>query len=397
MALQLDYFNKIIKVTEPTIDVDAQSLHDFVEDEMASPTGMVSDGNNASFLGDILKPEGKIEDDNNPGVFSQIILVLNPEWQVQFWLGSGYSRIYGGKFVGGLNGQVMKATGGAGDITVLESQVDGVIVSAGLSTAQDAKLTAIDEEVKYIERWIHTDTEKLTQGIGTQKSPFYTLDSALTYMEANNLLRMHAVSDLTIDRNLKNFAITGVGLPNIDLNAQNMDNTTIERCKITGSYTGDIQATESAIINLSGMAGVFLTVTATGTLTVAPNSNLLISRVAPALAGQAWTLSMNSGQASQASVHNISGELVVTNLDNVADLLHLHFSQGELTIDASCTDGTIVYNGAAVKVTNNSVGVNIIDNTLMTIAKDTHAAVGLIPTKEENALALLDEINIITT
>lgn len=152
MALQLDYFNKLIKITEPTIEVDAQSLHDFIEDEMASPTGMVSDGDNSSFLGDILKPEGKIEDDNNPGVFSQIILIINPEWQAQFWIGSGYSRIYGGKIVGGLNGQVMKATGGAGDITVLESQVDGVVVSSGsgLDTGQDDKLTEIFNSVEFI-------------------------------------------------------------------------------------------------------------------------------------------------------------------------------------------------------------------------------------------------------
>lgn len=138
MALQLDYFNKLIKLTEPTIDVDAQSLHDFVEDQMASPEGLLSDGSNTSFLGDILKPEGKIEDDNNPGVFSQIILILNPEWQIQFWVGSGYTRIFGGKIVGGVIGQPMKATGGAGDITVLESPVDGVVVGTGsVITEQD--------------------------------------------------------------------------------------------------------------------------------------------------------------------------------------------------------------------------------------------------------------------
>ena len=139
MALLLDYFNKIISITSPTIDVDAQSLHDFIEDQMASPVGMVSDGNNSSFFGDILKPEGKIEDESNPGVFSQIILILNPEWQIQFWVGSGYTRIFGGKIVGGVAGRPMKATGGAGDITVLESPVDGVIVSTGLGITEQDK------------------------------------------------------------------------------------------------------------------------------------------------------------------------------------------------------------------------------------------------------------------
>lgn len=140
MPLAIDYFNNIVAVTEPTISVDAQVLHDFIEDEMASPVGLVSDGANASFLGDILKPEGKIEDENNPGIFSQIILVFNPEWQVQFWQGSGYTRIFGGKIVGGLNGQPMKASGAAGDITVLESPVDGLTIATGSGVTDQDKI-----------------------------------------------------------------------------------------------------------------------------------------------------------------------------------------------------------------------------------------------------------------
>jgi|GEM_PF-5701593 len=139
MALKLDYFNKTIAITAPTTAVDAQSLHDFTEDQMASPVGLVSDGSIDGFFGDVLKPEGKIEDENNPGIFSQIILVLNPEWQIQFWQGSGYTRIFGGKIVGGVGGQPMKASGAAGDITVMESPVDGLTVAtdSGGITEQD--------------------------------------------------------------------------------------------------------------------------------------------------------------------------------------------------------------------------------------------------------------------
>ena len=131
MPLQIDWGNNLILVTSPTVDVDAQTLHDFIEDNMASPRG--------SSVEDILLPEGKIEDPNNPGVYSQIILKLNSPWQIQFWGGSGYTRIYGGKVIGGLNGQPFKATGTAGDITVLESPVDGLtVVSTGSgSSAQE--------------------------------------------------------------------------------------------------------------------------------------------------------------------------------------------------------------------------------------------------------------------
>jgi len=130
MPLELDYFNKLIKVTSPDTSTTVQALSDFIEDQMASPVGFTSDGTNWDFRGDVARPEGKLEDPGNPGVFTQIILDINPDWQVQFWGGSGYTRITGGKMIGGLGGEVMKATGTAGDITVLETQVDGTYVAS---------------------------------------------------------------------------------------------------------------------------------------------------------------------------------------------------------------------------------------------------------------------------
>ena len=130
MGLQIDWYNKLVKVTSPTTEVDGQSLHDFIEDAMASARGLSEE--------DIIQPEGKIEDPNNPGVYSQIILVFNSPWQIQFWGGSGYTKIYGAKIVGGLADQPMKATGTAGDITVLESPVDGLTVGISSEDIADA-------------------------------------------------------------------------------------------------------------------------------------------------------------------------------------------------------------------------------------------------------------------
>lgn len=141
MPLSIDAFNKLLLITSPTTAVDAQEIADFVEDYMATPPGLVIDGVWPGFAGqgDILNPQGKIEDSGNPGVFSQIILALHPEWQIQFWGGSGYTRIFGGKFVGGVGDEPMKATGTAGDITILESPVDGVTVASGSGVTQQDK------------------------------------------------------------------------------------------------------------------------------------------------------------------------------------------------------------------------------------------------------------------
>jgi len=167
MPLEVDAFNKLLKVTSPDVSVTGQVLHNFVEDYMASPVGMMSDGNNASFLGDILKPEGKIEDPTNPGVFSIIILLLNPEWQIQYWGGSGYSKITGAKIVGGVGDEPMKATGTAGDITVLESPVDGSLIqsgTSGLTAGESAKLDNIDTATAFHTKIINNVKELIKDG-----------------------------------------------------------------------------------------------------------------------------------------------------------------------------------------------------------------------------------------
>ena len=143
MPIVIDYINERILFTSPTTEVDGQTLHDYVQDEAASPVGMGQpwiDQADPQDDTEILYPDGKIEDPNNPGVYSQIILRLNSRWQMQFWGGSGYTRVYGAKIVGGVAGEVLKATGTAGDITVLESPVDGLTVVSGSGVTEQDKI-----------------------------------------------------------------------------------------------------------------------------------------------------------------------------------------------------------------------------------------------------------------
>ena len=137
MPIVIDPLANLVRITSPTTAVDAQELHDAIEDYMASPEGML--------YGDVIQPEGKIEDPVNPGIFSQIIIILNSPWQIQFYGGSGYTRIYGGKLVGGLSDQPIKATGTAGDITVLESPVDGLTVVSGSGITEQDKDDIVDK------------------------------------------------------------------------------------------------------------------------------------------------------------------------------------------------------------------------------------------------------------
>ena len=272
---------------------------------------------------------------------------------------------------------------------ILDSTVTaGVIVVRGVGKLTDnstGSVTVIDELVSGLDlkdihgqvtRSIFVNTENISAGTGYQQDPYNTWSAAIDDAEVSGLSSLRLLADATVDRQIKNFTIIGDGLPVIDLNGQNMDKTTIERCTVTGSYSGVVQVVESAILNLSGMAGAFLTISASGTLTASPGASLLITNVQPASPSAAWTLDMNSGQASTVGVHNISGEMIVTNMDDAADTLHLHFDQGEVNIAASCTTGTLVITGDA-EVSGGTGGVTVIDNTSNKLLREAHTRLGL--------------------
>lgn len=149
MPIEIDYNAQLLKITSPTTEVDLQTLHDFVEDErgLAQPTGLsrIAPPSTSPTGDPIFVVEGKIEDPASPGNYSQILLVLISPWQIQFWQGSGYTRVYGGKLSGGLGDEPVKATGAAGDLTVLQSQLDGTytLVETGTSGLTGAESQAI--------------------------------------------------------------------------------------------------------------------------------------------------------------------------------------------------------------------------------------------------------------
>ena len=165
MPLVINWYTQIIEITSPTTSVAGQVLHDFIEDAMVSPIGLQHS--------DIIQPEGKIEDPSNPGVYSQIIIILNSPWQIQFWGGSGYTRIYGAKIVGGLADEPLKATGTAGDITVLESPVDGVTVVGGSGVTEQDKID-IAEKV-----WDDTDGVGLLENVEKILGVTYIKEAAI--------------------------------------------------------------------------------------------------------------------------------------------------------------------------------------------------------------------------
>ena len=371
MGFSIDWFNSIVNITSPTIEVDTQTLHDFIEDQMASPVGMQHSA--------VIQPEGKIEDPSNPGIFSQIIMVLNSPWQIQFWGGSGYTRIFGGKIVGGLSDQPMKATGTANDITVLESPVDGVTVAV-------ADQTQVSDIHGQVVREVWLDPSLVSNGNGYQQSPYNNLTDAIDDAELNGITTLVLLDDITLNRNLKNFAVRGIGVPSIDLAGFDLKGSEFRRVKLTGTYIDEIIAQESVLLPNFFLNGFFENCALAGDLFCVDGASIFMKNCASAIAGLGRpTISMNGAGWSKLSVRGHGGGLTIKDCNNVLDEVTVEMGQkGSVTFDASCTAGSMVIrtDGKFVDLT---AGANV---TVEAFSQDIWQSRGL---DKDNPLLITDD------
>lgn len=150
MGIAFDYYTHIISVTNPQTLLLCQELGNVIFEEEGTPWGMCQPDNDDPGIADMV---GKF--DKGGGVYSEIIITLYSPWQVQFWGGSGVTTIRGGSLLGGLGSQPMKATGTAGDITLLQRPVDGTLAVAetgvsGLTSEESDALLNIQADIDAI-------------------------------------------------------------------------------------------------------------------------------------------------------------------------------------------------------------------------------------------------------
>lgn len=235
-----------------------------------------------------------------------------------------------------------------GGATVIDELVDGV---------------QIKDIHGQMSREIYVDQEVLVNGNGYQQSPFNNFTDAVDFAEANALPHLVLKTDSIVDRQLKNFVIRGLRFPTLDLNNQNMDKSSVQELTITGTHLGAILVEDAGVNNVNGEI-LAQRVAIGGTYTLRGGSFSIMSEVNPLFPGTPWTLDLGlADTASVIGVSNASGDIVVTNMDVVGDMVAFHMSQGTLLIDASCTAGTIEVTGD-VEITDNSTGATVITSAV---------------------------------
>lgn len=226
-----------------------------------------------------------------------------------------------------------------------------------------ASLLLIDDIHGQVQRFCWVDPELLVNGNGYQQTPFNNFTSAVDSSEATGILALKIISDATVDRQLKNFTLEGIGLPTLDLGGQIMDGTICREMVVTGTQgagNGDLLILTSSMVNITDFRGAALEVSMFGTISFQNGANILINNVVPAVAGSVITLDMNGGVASTVTLQNASGSYLVSNMDDAGDNLHITMAQGSVEVDATCTAGLVVVAGQASITDNSGPGCTVI-------------------------------------
>jgi hypothetical protein len=266
------------------------------------------------------------------------------EDQDVFWSGNGIPTDLTLPIVTGRAGRTIAHFG-------LQPLVTGI---SGLTPTIGVEVADIHGQVQ---RAVFINTEALVNGNGYQQTPYNNFTDAADYAEANGLQILRLQADADLDRNLANFELLGIDLPTFDLQGFSASSLIVRECTVTGVQGGPQFPLLCLVCNIRDLIdfnGSMLTVTVETRIRIADGAFCLINEVIPAIGGSPWELDMGAGgAASTVQLQNISGGLNVTNMDNASDGLHMAFKAGAVTIDATCTAGSIVISGA-VKVTDNS-------------------------------------------
>lgn len=216
-----------------------------------------------------------------------------------------------------------------------------------------------------IEREIYIDTSLGTNGDGFQQSPYNNVTDAIDDAEGSGITALVFLDDATLDRQLRNFRIRGIGGPAIDINAQSVDGCEFTATEIDGSIgSGDIVARECIIrTGVTGLAGNFYDCGFGGDLTLGSAAIVNMIDCFSSIGGLGRpTVSING--ALSVSLRGYRGGLTVQNCASASSEVTVSMAQGKLGLATTCTDGTISVRGVA-QFTNNAAGSAVDESGLL--------------------------------
>jgi hypothetical protein len=238
-------------------------------------------------------------------------------------------------------------------------------------------------EVDYLEKQIWVNTDAVTNGSGSQESPFNNINDAIDKAETDGIYVIDLIGDITLNRNFKNFKIQGIGSPEVNLNGQNTKNSTFCNVRVKGAFQegSGCLFEDCEILDTASLEGTYDHCALLGNLTCQDTATVLMKDCVSGIPGtDRPTISMNATGTSLLSVRGYSGGMTIKDCNNAADRVTVELHPGSLTFDSSCTNGIMVARGVG-KFVDNTAGASVTNETVnQTITDVVEASVSAVQT-----------------
>ncbi len=365
MALTVDWNAKVISIPQSDLTFISGTLYDADTDAIRLQLKSIEAGEGIPFE-DTHRHNTEV---TIVGVtFARTIEIING-YSLQFTPDSQYTvRLTGSNnnFFDVANGVLVQ-----NQVQVIPNNSAGLVVvntGSGLSPEQDSNLNLI----KFQDQKVYINTESLEVGDGSAREPFNTIADALDFAEASGIHQIILLADATLDRNFKGFRVSAIGLSSLDLGGQNVTNTIFKDVRLKGMSTTGAPTFSFSVNNcslddgLSGLAGGFVSSVITGNITGAPGLFSFFSQMSTSGLFNTPAISMPAGAAHDSVVEDITGCLTLKNFTRADHTMDICLNGCCLTIDSTCTLGSIVVTGTG-HIVDDSAGVTIDSINLLTM------------------------------
>lgn len=232
----------------------------------------------------------------------------------------------------------------------------------------------VNRSVGYADGSIWIDTSRSNEGVepyvdGTADNPVSTLAAATTIADSTGLriITLLAGSSVVIGQDYYSYSFRGY-FAEIDLNGHNVDACTFQGMIITGSEGGTNSVAVSFLNCRIGTSTLGLSIyqdcRLAGTITISQAGDYFFDGCFSAVAGTG-TPGFDFGAAIGAtnlSFRHYSGGIEILNMGGVGpDVMSLE-GEGQLKINANCTDGLVALRGHFFVVDNAAGAVTLSDD-----------------------------------
>lgn len=267
----------------------------------------------------------------------------------------------------------------SGDIEIENSVTNGTITlrgvgkwdnkftySGGATIVDETIFTRVDETHGQVIRSVFLKGTAVTNGNGYQGSPFNNFPDAIGALDDRNLTHIEILGDVVLDRNIDGYTITGENLPLFDMNNFSVGNANFIKMILTGTQNGGSPFLDNCgIQNVVGFNGKGELIALGGTIRVADDANVLLNDVTPIAANSDIIVDFQDATTAEVDFENAHGDYIIRNMTNVNDIFEINFLSGKITIENSCTAGTVIMNGTADWLNPEYSGGATIENRLI--------------------------------